>query len=65
MLRGIIEEPNLDIGGTLINGIVTIYGTSTDDKPTDETIANGSIFVETDTQKVFMYDEENTTWREW
>lgn len=64
-LRGVIEVPNLDIGGTLLNGLVTFYGSSSNDKPTDETIANGSVFIETDTQKVYMFDETNKTWREW
>lgn len=64
-LRGIIEVPNLDIGGTLLNGLVTFYGSSSHSKPTDATIANGSVFIETDTQKVYMFDETNKTWREW
>jgi hypothetical protein len=38
-------------------------GLSTDDKPT-ENIGNGSIFIEIDTKKIYFYDEENSTWRE-
>lgn len=38
-------------------------GLSTDTKPTTN-VANGSIFFEIDTGKVFMYDETNTQWRE-
>ena len=37
-------------------------GLSTDTKP--ENIANGSIFLEIDTKKVFIFDEENLIWRE-
>lgn len=36
---------------------------STDSKPTDG-IANGSIILEMDTKKVYMYDEAGDTWRE-
>ena len=36
---------------------------STDDKPTDG-IANGSIILEMDTKKVYMFDEAGDTWRE-
>lgn len=42
------------------NGVVTIYGASTDTKPTD--YRDGSIFVETDTHDVYMWDEKNETW---
>ena len=35
---------------------------STDTKPTDW--ANGSILMEIDTKKVFVFDAENSTWRE-
>ena len=35
---------------------------STDTKPTD--VANGSILVEMDTGTAYMFDEENSTWRE-
>lgn len=36
---------------------------STDDKPVD--VANGSILMEMDTSKVWMFDYESTTWLEW
>lgn len=42
-------------------------GLSTDTKPTEldgETIANGSVFIEIDTQKLFFFDEESQTWKE-
>lgn len=41
---------------------VELIGLSTDTKPTDE--QNGTLFLEMDTSKVFIYDEANTQWRE-
>lgn len=35
------------------------YGFSTDRKPTDECVGNGSLFYEFDTGKLFYYDEEH------
>lgn len=40
----------------------TVYGLSTDVKPTD--VPNGSKFVEMDTDKKYLFDAENTTWYE-
>lgn len=46
--------------------ILELRGLSTDEKPTDEVnntkIDNGSIFIEIDTGKVYMFDLENTEW---
>lgn len=43
-------------------------GLSTDVKPTviedDKDINNGSMFIEIDTGKVFLYDLENKQWKE-
>lgn len=36
---------------------------STDEKPTN--VANGSILLEMDTSKLYMFDAANSTWREW
>ena len=36
---------------------------STDQKPTN--VANGSKLMEMDTSKLYMFDEKNSTWREW
>lgn len=36
---------------------------STDQKPTTEEIANGSVLCEMDTSTVYFYDEANHTWR--
>ena len=38
-------------------------GLSTDTKPT-ENITNGSVFVEIDTGKLYMYDLDNELWKE-
>lgn len=43
-----------------------LRGLSTDTKPTeinDTKIGNGSVFIETDTQKLFFYDETSQTWK--
>ena len=37
---------------------------STDEKPT-EGVANGSKLLELDTSTLYVYDEENETWRPW
>ena len=41
-------------------------GLSTDEKPTvtygGANIANGSIFIEIDTEDILFYDEANSTW---
>lgn len=43
-----------------------LRGLSTDTKPTGTfggaSIANGSVFIEMDTQTVLFYDEANTAW---
>lgn len=44
------------------------FGLSTDEKPTDKhngiKIVNGSVFVEMDTKKIYMFDEEHKVWLE-
>ena len=44
----------------------TFIGLSTDDKPVSsykgKWIANGSTFLEIDTKKLSMYDEDSNTW---
>ena len=44
---------------------VTLMGLSSDTKPTDVSIANGSAFIEMDTSKVFFYDAAGSQWLEW
>ena len=43
--------------------LATIYGNSNDSKPT-EGFVDGSVFIETDTHKVYMWDAAGQTWRE-
>lgn len=38
---------------------------SSDTKPTDDNISNGSTLLEMDTATLYMYDAENKTWRAW
>lgn len=44
------------------------FGLSKDEKPVGTVngvkVANGSIFIEIDTQKTYMFDEENQIWYE-
>lgn len=42
---------------------VEYRGLSTDEKPT-ENIENGTIFIEIDTGKIYMFDLENEEWQE-
>ena len=50
--------------------LVELRGLSTDEKPImydekiDSYIDNGSIFIEIDTGKFYMFDLENTQWKE-
>lgn len=44
-----------------------LRGLSTDTKPTeigDKTIANGSVFIEIDTGKIYFFDGDSKTWKE-
>ena len=40
-----------------------LRGLSTDTKPINDQVGNGSIFFEMDTAKVFMFDEDSKTWK--
>ena len=57
------ETPRLKTGGTYE---FSFKGLSTDTKPTTSynnmAIANGSIFLEIDTQSLKFYDEEGAQW---
>lgn len=37
-------------------------GLSTDTKPVDSTVGNGSVFLEMDTCKVYVFNETTHTW---
>lgn len=43
---------------------VTLFGLSTDTKPTENT-ANGAAFIEMDTGTLYFFDAENQEWLEW
>lgn len=46
---------------------VEFRGLSTDTKPTQfngKSVANGTVFIEIDTGKIFFYDLDNQTWNE-
>ena len=40
------------------------YGLSTDTKPTGA-IANGSVYVEMNTSRLYVYDAASVAWRDW
>ena len=44
-------------------GAQVYSGLSTDEKP--EKAYQGSMFIELDTSKLYLFDEENGTWTEW
>ena len=52
------------VNGYSDNAVLSeFYGLSTDTKPT-ENVATGSVFLEVDTGKTFLYDEEGEDWTE-
>lgn len=58
-----IKRNDLKSEGNYI--LCELRGLSTDTKPTqieENIIENGSVFIEIDTQEVFIYDGENETW---
>lgn len=46
------------------DNVQTLYGTSTDTKPT-EGVGNGWAFVEMDTGTLYFFDGEGQQWLEW
>ena len=56
------------IGQNTNSCILELYGKSSDIKPTDFVngvqVINGSVFIEIDTGKGFLFDGQNKTWRE-
>lgn len=50
------------------NTVLELVGLAADTKPTstfkDCKISNGSKFLEMDTKKTYLFDEENTEWKE-
>ena len=39
-----------------------LYGLSTNEKPINKYIGNGSEFIELDTGNIYLFDEENEKW---
>ncbi len=50
------------LGGQVNTKETEFRGKSTDTKPIDNSIPNGSIFYEMDTQNVYIYDNEAGEW---
>lgn len=60
-----VENSKLNSGDMF--GILELRGLSTDTKPTKFdafNVDNGSVYIEIDTGKIFMYDLENEQWKE-
>ena len=49
--------------GQIRNNVCDVFCLSTDTKPTDG-IGNGSVLIEMDTSKAYMFDEDNAQWLE-
>lgn len=43
----------------------TMFGLSTDTKPTGTGVINGSAFIEMDTSKIYFYNATGEQWVEW
>lgn len=56
----IISDVTIDSNG---KRYVTIFGTSSESKPTQQ-ITMGSVFVEVDTGKAFLFNETTSAWVE-
>ena len=54
-----VTESQYMVNGKFM-GAVTLYGLSTDSKPT--AVGNGSVFIEVDTGNGFFFDAEGGTW---
>ena len=60
-----VENTNITPNDSYISA--ELRGLSTDEKPTEangKKIANGSVFIEIDTGKLFFYDLDSQTWKE-
>ena len=49
--------------GNETKSIANLFGTSNDAKPT-EGYANGSVFLEVDTGKIYLFNESTSSWVE-
>ena len=60
-----MENRRVDEGKEYITG--ELRGLSTDEKPTkigEKYIDNGTMFIEIDTGKLFLFDMDSDTWKE-
>ena len=48
-----------------ISESTTMFGLSTDTKPTGSGVPNGSAFIEMDTSKIYFYDADGVAGSEW
>jgi len=55
-----IESRFVDANKT--ENVFQYVGLSTDDKPTNTNVGNGSSFFEIDTSDVYMFDKSNVEW---
>lgn len=58
------DKVKITENGELISA--ELRGLSTDEKPTkigNKEIANGSVFIEIDTQKLYFFDETSKEWK--
>lgn len=61
----ILRKNDVDAGNNQRE--LEIRGLSGDNKPTEinsKDIPNGTVFIEIDTGKMFLFDQENTLWKE-
>lgn len=63
MVRIIASTPSMTTDFEQANPCITAFGLSTDAKPSSD-IATGSVFIEVDTGKAFLFNEANSTWVE-
>ena len=56
-IRVLKDTPVMDDSGNLLH-VVELAGDSSETKPTTG-IAKGSMYMETDTRKVYLYDEDD------
>ena len=63
MVRVLEAEPIAIYPDATEKMLVEIAGLSTDVKPTSETYATGSTFLEVDTSNVYFWDEVSSSWK--
>lgn len=63
MTRIISSTPSMTTAFEQAKSCITAFGLSTDAKPSSD-IATGSVFIEVDSGKAFLFNEANSTWVE-